>query len=187
MNSILQSNPYGILDVADLEAFEARIGCRLPDEYRRYLLAHNGGEYEKIIFPGEPSFTMHHVLGLHNGPDYYRLERRFPLWETCDLEDVKEQLERLLFIADTTTGDAILLNCDDGSIWFFDPHDVTGEPDQNLKEDMICLASNFDAFIEQLVSDAEYDQLMSGDPVYEDFKQRLRLAKEQRAREVGEK
>jgi hypothetical protein len=198
MNSIVQENPYGPLSAERLEAFEESLGKRLPNEYREYLLNYNGGEFEKIIFPGhriviaglgtiedEPSFGVHHMYGLHDGPEYNRLEDRFEIWRAFDLEGFRDQLQGILRFADTTTGDALLLDLNDGSVWFFDPHDVTDEPNQNLRQYMYRLSSNFDEFVAKLISKEEEEVLRAGDPVYEEFKQRLEGFKRERKQETG--
>ena len=185
MNSIVQGNPYGPLSAERLEAFEESLGERLPNEYREYLLNYNGGKFEKTIFPDEPEFRVHHMYGLHDGPEYNRLEDRFEIWRGFDLEGFRDQLQGVLRFADTGTGDALLLDLNDGSVWFFDPHDVTGEPNQNLRRYMHRLASSFDEFVAKLISEEEEAVLRAGDPVYEDFKQRLERAKRQREQETG--
>jgi hypothetical protein len=99
-------------------------------------LNYYGGEFEKTIFPDEPSFIVHHMYGLHDGPEYNRLEDRFEVWRAFDLEGFRDQLQGVLKFADAGTGDALLLDLNDGSVWFFDPHDVTDEPNQNLHQYM---------------------------------------------------
>src|SRR5215472_7889046 len=180
MNSIVQGNPYGPLSAQRLEAFEESLGRRLPNEYREYLLNYNGGDFEKTIFIEEPSFIAHHMYGLHDGPEYNRLEDRFGMWRAFDLERFRDQLQEFLRFADTTTGDALLLDLNDGSIWFFDPHDVTDEPNQYLRQYMNRLASNFDEFVAKLISKEEEEALRAGDPAYEEFNQLLERYKRER-------
>jgi len=47
------------------------------------------------------------------------------------------------------------------------------------------LASSFDEFVAKLISEEEEAVLRAGDPVYEDFKQRLERAKRRREQETG--
>lgn len=186
MNAIVQENPYGPLSAEGLEHFEERFGKRLPNEYRQYLLNYNGGKFEKIIFPNEPNFSVHHMYGLHDGPEYNRLEENFEIWRAFDLGGFRDQLQEVLGFADTTTGDALLLDLNDGSIWFFDPHDVTDDPNQNLRQCMHRLSSGFAEFVTLLVSNEEFDALKAGDPVYEEFKERLESFKQEREQETGD-
>ncbi|RYX85106.1 SMI1/KNR4 family protein [bacterium] len=49
-------NPYGALEVAQLEEFEKTIGAKLPEEYRAFLLKYNGGRPTRRAFmaPDDP-------------------------------------------------------------------------------------------------------------------------------------
>ena len=73
MAAVENSNPHGPLDPARLTAFEARIGAALPAAYRRFLLAHNGGQVVpcEIVLPGEaePLASLGAAFGLHHGAD----------------------------------------------------------------------------------------------------------------------
>lgn len=75
----VDSNPYGPLTPKRLEQFERTIGQSLPDDYRAYLLEQNGGTPEKylICWPGsdEPAEVFNDAFGLHDGPDYSRLDK----------------------------------------------------------------------------------------------------------------
>jgi hypothetical protein len=55
MAAVENSNPHGPLDPGRLAAFETRIGATLLTDYRRFLLAHNGGWLapREIVLPGE--------------------------------------------------------------------------------------------------------------------------------------
>lgn len=58
-----------------LAAFEAQIGFRLPDQYRDFLLAHNGGGHPK------PSIYEFDQDGFANGSDvnwFYGIEADYP-------------------------------------------------------------------------------------------------------------
>jgi SMI1-KNR4 cell-wall len=72
MAEVENSNPHGPLDPARLATFEARLGATLPADYRRFLIAHNGGKLvpTEVVFPGEdePFADLHLVFGLHDGP-----------------------------------------------------------------------------------------------------------------------
>ena len=72
--TIERSNEHGELTNERLEVFEADIGCTLPDDYREYLLTHNGGRPVPRDFDldvGGPS-SLEIMYGLHNGPQYVR-------------------------------------------------------------------------------------------------------------------
>jgi hypothetical protein len=66
--------PYGKVTEAQLDAFERKVGIALPDEYRRFLLAHNGGRPEPDAVPvkdrrGRVRLEMiDRFHGIHRGP-----------------------------------------------------------------------------------------------------------------------
>jgi hypothetical protein len=101
------------------------------------------------------------------------------------LREFRDRLQGILRFADTPTGDALLLDLNDGSIWFFDPHDVIDEPNQNLRQYMHRLSSSFNEFVAKLISKEQEEVLRAGDPVYEEFKQRLARFKRERKQETG--
>ncbi len=72
-------NPHGQLRLDRLEQFERTIGARLPEDYRSYLIDQNGGTPEAflICWPGsdEPAEVFNDAFGLHDGPDYSRLDK----------------------------------------------------------------------------------------------------------------
>jgi hypothetical protein len=77
-----KANPYGALSESRLKAFEEELGVRLPDAYREFLLRFNGGRWKSRIFrvsDKEGESEVHHVYGLHEGPDFSRLDRA---WES---------------------------------------------------------------------------------------------------------
>jgi hypothetical protein len=66
----VKSNPFGPIDRTRLHELERRLGTSLPDDYRDYLIAHNGGAPEARLFlpPGKSKpFTClsHTMFGLH--------------------------------------------------------------------------------------------------------------------------
>lgn len=74
---IVEPNPHGILDGNILTEFESSLNARLPEGYRQYLLANNGGEWEPncfVISEEEGEDSVHSVYGLHSGPEYSRLD-----------------------------------------------------------------------------------------------------------------
>lgn len=72
---IINSNEFGMLNEKKLVKFEKKIRRKLPEEYREFLLKHNGGNPSKdcFEFKGEPYF-IDYVYGIHNGPEYLTLQ-----------------------------------------------------------------------------------------------------------------
>lgn len=78
---VVHSNRYGPLEAARLEAFESSIGARLPDDFRRFLIDHNGGRpaLDHVLdAEGDDSLAcLDGAYGLHDGPESRRLESTF--------------------------------------------------------------------------------------------------------------
>lgn len=72
MNPVIEdSNRFGRLAEEPLAAFEASLGGRLPEDYRAFLLEHNGGRPRPATFTiskGEGETNVHTLYGLHDGP-----------------------------------------------------------------------------------------------------------------------
>ena len=68
---ILTSNQFGKLDVADLEKFEKVNDIRLPEEYRNFLIEHNGGRPEPNTVPlGTGATDVHYLYGMHEAASW---------------------------------------------------------------------------------------------------------------------
>jgi hypothetical protein len=137
-----RSNAFGPVEPARLRAFEARIGAALPEDYRAFVLAHNGGcpvPCDFLISAAEGESSLHHTYGLHDGPAYLRLDDA--------LDSYGPQLpEGLLPIADDPGGNAIclgLVGAARGRVYFWD-HETGSEPPS--WGDVIEMAPSFTAF-----------------------------------------
>ncbi len=151
--NILHSNEYGSLDESALGAFEGEIGSRLPDEYRTFLLRHNGGVPDPACFlaPDDPfeegsersERELFCLFALHDGAwndDTPEGSRGFPLQEAWrDL--VAERGERdLLPVGRDLSGNYVCVGLLDGSVSFYD-HDY---------EVAVPLGEGFEAFLAAL-------------------------------------
>lgn len=158
MPTILKhTNFYGSLTVEALEAFEQKIGSRLPDEYREFLLTHNGGVPEPAHFlaPDDPFesddspmsereilcfFALHSQKWSTNTPEG---TRGFPLqaaWKDFNREQPESGL---LPIGQDWSGSCIcvgLTGAERGKIYFYD----------HESEVSIPLAENLTAFVDGL-------------------------------------
>ncbi|GIX05004.1 MAG: hypothetical protein KatS3mg114_0873 [Planctomycetaceae bacterium] len=69
---IRDANRYGPLSAERVATFERELGTTLPDEYRVFLLRHNGGVPDRETFdvPGEDGGErpFHCFFALHDGP-----------------------------------------------------------------------------------------------------------------------
>ena len=143
-----------------LEAFEKSIGCRLPDEYRRFLLACAGGYFQgsaEFNWPqGHWAGSVQEVLGLRHDKCSLVLTRQTPQWPTVD---------ELLWIMDDHGGNPICMTIDQahfGKIWFIDHEVASYDEGWTLAQAMsdqwgyvLPLAPSFGAFMAGLYEQAE--------------------------------
>jgi hypothetical protein len=134
-------NEFGPLTLDRLLAFEEQIGVIVPEDYRAFLLTNNGGSVVPADFrisEAEGESTLASFYGLHNGPEYARLDAavadyhgRIPRW--------------LLPIAADEGGNAIcigLAGSARGRIYFWN-HNREGEPSDSA---VTAVASSFTEF-----------------------------------------
>ena len=78
---VVNSNRYGPLEAARLEAFESLIGSRFPEDFRRFLIDHNGGQPASdhvLDAEGEDSLAcLDGTYGLHDGPEHRRMDSTY--------------------------------------------------------------------------------------------------------------
>jgi cell wall assembly regulator SMI1 len=114
---VTDSNKYGELTEGDLESFEKKLGCRLPTEYRDFLLVHNGGKPDPSDFQLgiEEADSLHHVYGL-NTKNHSDIKNSF----NCFKGRIPRQL---LPIADDPFGNQICIGISGkhrGRVYFWD-------------------------------------------------------------------
>jgi len=137
-------NKYGGINLADLERLENKLGQRLPDDYRDYLILNNGGTIDPCAFfisKSEGESRVREFYGLHNGPEYLRLDTMFYLNEA-------ELADWMLAIGDDPFGNKLcmsFLSHEFGSIYFWD-HEAEGEEGCEYK----FLSSSFSGFTKVL-------------------------------------
>jgi hypothetical protein len=147
---------------ATLEAFETLIGCRLPDDYRRFLLACPGGYCSgsaEFNWPqGHWAGAIQAVLGLRqDDPNCSLVQvRQEPQWPMVD---------ELLWIMSDHGGNPICMTIDKahfGKIWFVDHEVAEYDTPWTLVEAIsdkwgyvLPLASTFGDFIAGLYEEAE--------------------------------
>lgn len=163
-------NIFGKLSTDDLEKFEEKINYKLPVSYRDYLLNFNGSKPLNTIChisETEGDTTLHTMFGIHDGPEFARLESSFG-----DSNSTKKT--GLLAFADDTFGNYFcihLLPKYYGEVYFYD-HEASYA---NKVKTLIKVADNFDDFINMLISESEHDKrLAESDP---EFYARLQYAK----------
>jgi cell wall assembly regulator SMI1 len=138
------------LTPADLEAVEQRLGIRLPDDYRAWLLKHNGGRPKPAGFKYKletgpyTDGVVAWFLGLHDGP-HENFERDCRWWKG------QHRLPENLFpIADDPFGNLICMSfggADKGKIYFWDHEEEGPEPSY---DNCHLIADSLQEFLEGL-------------------------------------
>lgn len=115
---IKNSNKYGVLSEEILRRFEFQVGALLPEQFREFLLQHNGGKPIPSDFKisNDDGSSLHHVYGLHGGPDYSNIAGVHNVF--------KDRIpNELLAIADDPFGNQICIGIKKkylGKIYFWD-------------------------------------------------------------------
>lgn len=138
-----------LTDEAHVEAFEAKLGRRLPDSYRAFLLSYNGGRPKPSVFRfvlknGKQSdSSVHWFLSLHEG-EHSNLER--------ELRSLKGRIPPdTLPIAIDPFGNVVLLGISGetrGKIYFWDHEEEPASQPNWSNVDLI--ADNLDSFMQGL-------------------------------------
>ncbi len=148
MKQVENSNQYGKLDELRLLNFEKRMGARLPNDYRNFLIEHNGGKPVPSDFSvtTEQGSGLHHVLGLHDGPSYLSLEEHYEVL-------LDRMPASIIPIADDSFGNAICIGIfryEAGKIYFWD-HELEGtEDEQPYFGNITLIADSFTQFLDNL-------------------------------------
>jgi hypothetical protein len=157
---IKESNPFGALSQHTLDEFEQEHGLCLPDDYRRFLLEHNGGDPAPtnvidFVEGGRPnSSDVQFMYGIHDGEYWARLE-----WHLDTLKG--RVVQEGLPIAGDSGGNAYVLIARgerEGQVYFWDHERETDPPSY---QNMSYVAASFTEFTEKL---HEYVEPGESDP-----------------------
>lgn len=161
-------------DIKRLKDLEGFLGLKLPQDYRNFLLEHNGKKFLKNTFEiskGEYS-VVHHVYRLSNDNDYFDLLNAYKNKRNTRFEENNN----FLVIADDNVGNYVILSLElstFGEIYFYD--------NDTLGNNYTKLANSFEEFYSSLFDLQEisvYDNLVDEALDKKDI-QLLKLALEQ--------
>lgn len=161
-------------DMNRLKDLEDFLGLKLPQDYRSFLLEHNGKKFLKNTFEvseGEYS-VVHHVYRLSNDNDYFDLLNAYKNRRSTRFEGNND----FLVIADDNVGNYVILSLElstFGEIYFYDS--------DTLGNNYIKLANSFEEFYTSLLDLQEitvYENLVDEALDKKDI-QLLKLALEQ--------
>ena len=143
MNFIKDNNPPATEE--RIAKFEGRLGRMLPEDYRAFLLEHNGGVPEwQDFFISDCNATV--IVSRLFGLD--RPSSDIEKWT----EELKHSLsEELIVIGFDPGGNRLLLDLSDSTVWYWDSarHFPCSSDEENTYE----VASSFTDFINQLAPD----------------------------------
>lgn len=174
-NRVIKKNPYGKIKLDELERLEKKLGIDLPEQYRDYLIRYNGGYFEKDrikISDAEGNTRIHHMYGLHYGPDYERL----------NIDHLIRS--EYLAICEDAFGNHFFIKIngvDHGAIYFLD------HEESDFNSALIKVTNSFSEFVDLMKSDEEnMAEFQAQDPIgYAEFQKRAEELR--RRREGGEK
>ena len=163
--TILRSNSYGPLAPKTLEDFEHELGVSLPEEYRTFLLQHNGGTPQPACFlaPDDPlegdaspqsEREVVCFFALHNNAwsdSTMQGSLALPLQEAWRDLSAEQQESNLLPVGKDWSGNYICVGYqgqDRGRIFFYDHEYEVATP----------LAESFQAFLAALQTCEQHDE-----------------------------
>ncbi|HYO72094.1 MAG TPA: SMI1/KNR4 family protein [Archangium sp.] len=141
--SVNLEESYAPLSTRQIEEVESRLAIELPQDYRAFLLSHNGGRPIPDAFQMCGRWEMvDRFLGIHEGEhdnllDYVRAyEGRLP--------------PELLPIAHDAFGNLICLavrGSQHGGVYFWDHEWEAGRGEPPSYDNVTCIAESFEAFL----------------------------------------
>lgn len=182
-NKVIKPNPYGPVLTSLLDELRRSYARDIPKSYVSYLSENNGGEFENsnFMFDGEvDGENLHHMFGLHFGPNHLRLQDNHELSKSYDLEDFGSQLENYLVIASTSTGDPVMIDLDNGEVVCFAADEMAGDSYEDFKRAVKKISKNFDEFVSGLMNLEEVKSRVLDEDQRMEFEKRLADLKRQR-------
>lgn len=140
---IPMTETFGVATPSELDALELRLGVSLPQQYREFLLAQNGGRPDLPDFDvpnwGESIANTFYGVGIGGSYD---------VEEAIDALDDVIPIDRVIPIGDDPGGNQICIGIRGeyfGKIYFW----VHDEMDEDEVRPLIEIAPSFEAFVTQ--------------------------------------
>jgi hypothetical protein len=136
----------------ELSNFEVSYNLRLPNDYKEFLIKHNGGSPNKIFFRKNNADLVVDIF-LSLSKEEYSIEKYYA---NMVIED-KELPEKILPIGIDAFGNIICISCRDedfGKVYFWDHEEDWDHEDPNDIE-LRLLADNLSFILDNLVKDFE--------------------------------
>jgi hypothetical protein len=155
MVKIEGSRRFGALTEERLAEFEHQMSARMPDDYRSFLLQHNGGKPNPdtvdFVLEGEPtSSDLQYLCGIHRGEYWASLTGHVKMFSA-------RIPAGFLPIGYDSGGNQYVLGLEAphrGRVYFWDHEMEADEGEVPTMENMSLVAESFSSFLEGL---REYD------------------------------
>lgn len=151
---IRESNKYGPATESDVRKFESLIEARLPEDYRAFLLEHNGGETDPNIFfisEEQGSDILDRLLALIKEPEHSSLYWSYDCY-------LGRMPSNIIPIGDDPGGNNVCISvsgADYGSIYFWDHDGEPEEDEQPYYENLYLMAASFSEFLNNLYESSD--------------------------------
>lgn len=147
VDMVLIENYLEKVSLEEVKVFEDKVGLVFPDDYKKFLIKHNGGtpSLDNFNFYGkEEGSTIKRFFGVtsnsKNSVDWILdvYEGRLP--------------KDFLPVADDLGGNLILLDCsfEQKGVFFWDHEEEAEEGEEPTMDNMCYLSKNFDSFLSAL-------------------------------------
>ena len=153
------------LTSADIDLLEENLRVKLPVEYKKFLLLHNGGHPEKTNYPTlSPALDGANIawfLAFYDG-EYENLLKEFSRFKGIIPEE-------FIPIARGSGGNKICLGVSGnvfGKVYFFVRNWEIDENGQPIPDDMCIIANNFNDFINSLYRFVDLKKDRNGEEIW---------------------
>ena len=153
MKENIFSNTEAAVDPAQLDDFEAKVGRKLPDEFRAHYLKYNGGVPDRTYYVGaeiEEPLEVASFKPISKAPSNL-------LSTYLSMRDKQVIPGNLLPFANDWGGNYFCLNLESGLISYFTTDNFYSELsyEENQKKSETTICSSFTSFVQELVHEED--------------------------------
>ncbi len=148
MKNLSFENTHGPFEDKFLKALEQSWGFYLPNDYRYFILEHNGGRPEPRYYNFKEQLVgsdVHTFFGIYKDPNYNLL---------CKLRDMGSRIPCDCFpVACDSCGNLICIvikGSDRGKIYFWDHELEAADGEEPSYDNLTLIADSFDEFLNSL-------------------------------------
>jgi hypothetical protein len=142
--TILVNPSEKIPNITDIIKFEDSIGGKLPKDYVDFIMKYGDGNPEKNGYPKYDNVYVRYFLSIFPKKKHRSIIRTK---ESINSMDESRIPSNFIPISEDDFGNFVLLDLNDGSIWFWD-HEIDGAEPENLNDKpYVRIAENFSYFL----------------------------------------